>query len=48
MPEDIVREYRRLGNPAVASAVQKAYNRLRNNDIKAKELRKRFGSASSA
>jgi hypothetical protein len=40
MPEDIAREYRMLGNPAVASAVQNAYNRLRNNSIKTRELRR--------
>jgi hypothetical protein len=40
MPEDIRREY--IGkDPAVLASVQNAYNRLRNNSIKARELRSR-------
>jgi hypothetical protein len=40
MPEDIKREYKGK-NPTVLSCVQNAYNRLRNNSIKARELRRR-------
>jgi hypothetical protein len=40
MPEDISRQYRGM-NPAAFSGIQAAYNRLLNNNIKSRELRRR-------